>query len=125
VTPSAPASQRARTGSVRIGTEVIPEGVPVPRGTLSVGTPHSFVDGHLRGWETALDLGGVPAATALAELRADLAAQGFDVRTGSLDVFGARLRSGRWEIVVARAQTRLIDHRTRQVLMVGVGSRAA
>lgn len=118
-----PALGPADADAVLLGTQVLPEGLAVPRGATPTGDAHAFVDGPLRGWEIAVDLDTVPVHDALAALRADLGAHGFTLRAGSRDVFAARQREGRWEIVVARVATHGRGDRARDVLTLGVGSR--
>jgi hypothetical protein len=122
---SASSAPPASAGVVRVATSVIPGGLPVPTGTSKPGAPHAFVAGPLRGWEVAIDLAAVPADAALDLLRDDLTAQGFTLRSGSRDVFAARQRARRWEIVVARVETHGRGDRAREILTLGVGSRPA
>ena len=67
----------------------------------------------------------MPGADALAALRRDLTADGFELRGGTADVFAMRQRDGRWEIVVARVATRGVAGASREVLTPGIGSRPA
>lgn len=123
--PRVPAVGQADADVVLLAAQVLPEGLALPRGVVASDASRTYADGELRGWETSVDLGPVSVADALRCVRDDLAAQGFSLRTGSHDVFGARQRDGRWEIVVARVEHHGRADAQRDVLTVGIGSRPA
>lgn len=111
---------------VRVGTAALATGVALPAGSALLGAPSvSSSDGGLRRWECTVDLAGASPAAALAIVRADLRAHGFDVQGGTSDVFAVRRCEGRWEIVVARVALHGTGEDATQVLELGIGSRPA
>jgi hypothetical protein len=118
----------ARSGgpALTVGTTQIPGGIALPAGMRLLGpaiTGHS--PGDLHRWEMTLDLGDVPGSEALDSLAASLTALGFEVRQGRHDVFAARERANRWEIVVLLVETRGTGEDARDVLGLAIGSRPA
>lgn len=118
-----PAATRA---PLVVAADVLPGGLALPAGVRPLGAPRAGEStSDLHRWETDLELGAVPGADALAALRRDLTADGFELRGGTADVFAMRRRDGRWEIVVARVDTRGVAGASREVLTLGIGSRPA
>jgi hypothetical protein len=118
-----PAATRA---PLVVAADVLPGGLALPAGVRPLGAPRAGEStSDLHRWETDLELGAVPGADALAALRRDLTADGFELRGGTADVFAMRQRDGRWEIVVARVDTRGVAGASREVLTLGIGSRPA
>lgn len=110
---------------VLLASPVLPQGLALPSGVGPASATRTFTRGELRGWEASVDLGPVAVAAALRSLRDDLTDRGFEMRGGSHDLFGARQRDGRWEIVVARVEHHGRADTARDVLTVGIGTRPA
>jgi len=115
----------AESHVVLLASPVLPQGLALPSGVGPASTTRTFTRGELRGWEASVDLGPVAVAAALRSLRDALTDQGFEIRGGSHDLFGARQRDGRWEIVVARVEHHGRADTARDVLTVGIGTRPA
>jgi hypothetical protein len=113
----------AGTGTTRVATALLHGGLSVPAGLTQSEPVHRLADGAMSGWEAAFDLHGVPSATVLDVLRADLVTKGFELRSGTHDVFGVRQHDDRWEIVVARVDVHGTSDRGTEVLRIGIGSR--